>query len=246
MKIVSRHMLSRGIPMIATAGLIGCGGAPGKTPTTADSSVSAAATAPARRGEATNTPAPLGQHAGAVAGSAVMSRMGDGLAMIGPAGGTVELAGVGSVRFLPNTFARPTPVAITRTQDPSVSETYRSLLDATDPGTKTSHEMRVVLGAEQPLGHVQVRLKLPEELRARTATGDAVCVHHLDVYDDEETERIVHTYASSECGRPSDDFVTAWKQETDFQPGPDGRMQGLFFLAVTPSTRPSPAPPARR
>lgn len=176
-------------------------------------------------------------------GSTIMSDAGNGRALIGPAGGTVELAGVGSVRFLPETFARPTSVTLSRAQDTEIAHTFSWMGPELGVRARAVHELRVVLGGEQPAIPVRVSLKVPQELRARASPGDEVRMLHLDVYDDPGVERFEHLAVSSERGKPSDDHVASWKEEFTFQPGPDGSMQGWFFLGLT---RPNHTPPAAR
>ena len=83
--------------------------------------------------------------------------------MIGPAGGTIALAGVGSLKFPAGAFPTATQVTIRTTADPATAALYTETTGIFELGPRASYEVRIDVGRVPPAQPLAIELTIPDD-----------------------------------------------------------------------------------
>lgn len=154
-------------------------------------------------------------------------------------GGTATLDGVGRASFPPNALASPATVELRRTESVWVQGLFEDTAVMFQAAVRMPYELRITLGAAQPVMPVDVELTIPSALRAQASGSDEVRVMAVNVYESED-ERLESVEIVDSRARPTDATVRAQIAPEYFQPNAQGQYEAHVFLVLTPTAPDAP------
>lgn len=149
-------------------------------------------------------------------------------------GGAATLDGVGRASFPPNALASSATAELRKTESAWVQGLFEDTAVMFQAVVRAPYELRITLGAEQPVMGVDVELIIPPALRAQASGADEVRVMAVNIYESED-ERLESVEIVDSRARPADAAVRAQIAPEYFQPNAQGQYEAHVFLALTPT-----------
>lgn len=149
-------------------------------------------------------------------------------------GGTVTLPQVGTATFAPGALEAATTASLSKVSNAVTVDAFADSAIMFDSKVKTSYELEIQLGPDQPQKDVTVQLIVPDDLRTVATASDELRLMYLNNWqDDEEVLNTVELIDTRDT--VSDASITGVLPREAFSLNPQGQYVAYVFLALMPT-----------